>query len=165
MAEWIRFEDGRTRQHAEFGTLMKDGRLVITNDIAIASGVVPGQYVEVYYKPENKVVGLKVVPVRTPYSLKVSSTGPQEWDFTQPLRTRQGRDAGKPASVVSLRSLLNSRHIGLASKVKGHLYVDQVSGMLVFEFPESPQVITPSTHAGDQMQKMAFTERVTGDVG
>jgi hypothetical protein len=165
MAEWIRFEDGRSRNRSEYGTIMKDGRLVISNDIARASGVVPGAFVEVYYKPQDKQIGIKVVPAQTPYSLKVILIGPKAHPFDQPLKNAEGKTLHMPMACVSLRSFLNSRHIGLASKVRGHLYKDEVSDMLVFEFPDAPQVVTPSTHAAEQLVKKAFTERVSGDIG
>lgn len=164
MSDWIRFEDGRQRNNAEYGTILKDGRMVISNDIAQAAGVLPGCYVEIYYRPDQRQIGLKVGP-RTPYSLKVTSTGPKDHDFTKPLRTLKDRDAGKPSAIVSVRSFLHSRHIGLASKVRGQMFIDQVTGMFVFEFPADHEVICPSEHAAAQLEKAGFVERVAGDVG
>lgn len=167
MSEWIRFEDGRARNNMEYGSIMKDGRLVISNDIAVASGVVPGVWVEIYYKPSDKVIGIKPVPTQTPFSKRVISTGPKDHPFDEPIVNRRTgkRQSGKPNAVVALGSFLNSRHIGLSSKVRGHLFIDVQSGMLCFEFPDAPAVITPSVHAGDQMTKKAFVDRVAGDVG
>ncbi|RYD84058.1 MAG: hypothetical protein EOP84_06540, partial [Verrucomicrobiaceae bacterium] len=97
MSEWIRFEDGKSRNALEFGTIMKDGRLIISNEIAQQSGLVPGAMIEVFYKPQDKVIGLKVVPLKTPYSYSVISTGPKDHPFDQPLA--EGK--GKPGAIIA----------------------------------------------------------------
>ncbi len=165
MSEWMRFEDGKARNNMEFGSIMKDGRLIISNDIATVSGVVPGAHVEIFYQSTCKIIGLKVVPTQTPFSKRVSATCPSGHPFDTPMITRQGKKGGKPAAIVALGSFLSSRHIGLASKVRGHLFIDTVTEMLCFEFPDAPTMVEPSTHAGEQMMKNAFIESVAGDLG
>jgi hypothetical protein len=156
---WIRFE-GTRQQNSVFGTIDKEGRLLIRNAMAQELGILPNTHVEVYYQPDVRKIGMLPVPEKTPYSLKVNSTGRVGDPFDQ--ETPYG---SLPQAYISLRSFLNTRRIGLASKIRGELYWDTASGMLIFELPKAPQIIQPSDHVAAQLESVDAVDRVIGDTG
>lgn len=160
MDTWIRFEESRGRRDLEYGTITKDGRLVIANDMAVATGLLPGTFVEMYYQPDSRKIGIKPVPCRSPYTLKVTHTGMVDNDFTKP-----NKRGSLPQAIISVKGFLSSRHIGLTSKIRGNLYWEPLVGMLVFEIPHEPKLVCPSEHAGAQLENKSWPDRVVGDLG
>lgn len=162
MSQWIRFEDGRSRALPEHATILKDGRLIIKNELARKHGIIPEKWVELYHNPETSSIALKVLDKPTPYALKISSTtqgGASTFD--QPC----GKGKGYPNAVVGLRGFLTSRRIGLASKVKGEFFQDaEDPSMLVFKFATPPEMISATEHIQKQFEKVTGAEKVMGDV-
>lgn len=128
MSNWVRFEEVRGSYHDNFGTISKDGRLIISNALAQKSGLVPGSFAELFYC--GTALGIKPMDEATFYSVKVSSTAKEDHDFTKP--TEKG---SLPSAVVSVRTLLSARRITLTKRMRGRLVWDPIDKMLVFEFP------------------------------
>lgn len=162
MSQWIRFEDGRSRALPEHATILKDGRLIIKNELARKYGILPGKWVELFHNPETSSIALKVMDSPSPYALKISSTTQGGIDtFSQPC----GKGKGYPNAVVGLRGFLNSRRIGLASKVKGEFFQDaEDPAFIVFRFATPPEVISATEHIQLQFEKKTGAEKVLGDV-
>lgn len=161
MSQWIRFEDGRSRALAEHATIMKDGRLVIKNELAQKYGLIPGKYVEIYHNPGATCLALRVMDNPSPYAIKITSSNKGGKDaFFQPC----GLGKGYPSAMVGLRGFLNSRRIGLASKVKGEFFPDaEDPAFLVFKFATPPEIMSATEHVADQFHKQSTAEKVAGD--
>jgi hypothetical protein len=157
---WIRFEAVRGHRNSEYGTITQDGRLCIGNALARQTGITPGTHVEIYYQPDTRKIGIMPIPSGTPYSLKVGSTGMVDGRFDIP-----NKRGSMPIATIYLKSFLHSRHIGLASKIRGELYWDEVDRMLIFEIPKEPVAVAPSEHFGKQLENGSWPERVAGDIG
>lgn len=160
MSNWIRFEHVRGRRNTEYATIGVDGRLIIPNALARKVGMIPGSHVELYYQPDTRKIGLLLLDSGTPYSMKVTSTGMLDGQFDVP-----NKSGSMPNAIVHLKSFLHSRHIGLASKIRGELYWDEVDHMLIFEIPKDPTLMPPSEHFGKQLENASWPERVVGDLG
>ncbi len=161
MSSWIRFEDGRSRALPQHATILKDGRLVIKNELAVEFGITPGKFVEIYHSPDVSSIAFKVIDEPSPYAIKVTSTtsGGAE-TFNQPC----GKGKGMPSACIGLRGFLNSRRIGLASKVKGEFFRDpQHPELCVFKFAEPPVVMSATEHVRAQFHKASGAEKVVGD--
>jgi hypothetical protein len=156
--KWIRFEDGKSRSLPQHASILKDGRLIVNNQIAKEFGLLPGKFAEIFHNPEVAALALRVIDSPSPYSLRISSTVKGGID-TFDERSARG---SYPSAVVGLRGFLNSRRIGLASKVKGYMYKD--GELIVFEFAEPPQVISPTTHVRAQLGNAATAEKIAGDL-
>lgn len=162
MSQWIRFEDGRSRALPEHATIMKDGRLIIKNELARKHGVIPGRYVELFHNPDTSSIAFRVLEAPSPYAIKIiSSTAGGAETFNQPC----GKGKGYPSASIGLRGFLNSRRIGLASKVKGEFFQDaEDPSLLVFKFATPPKMISATEHIQNQFEKVSGAEKVMGDV-
>ena len=112
---------------SKFGSIGKDGRLIVPHLVVSAANASPGMYFELLVDRDNLQILARPTPVETVYSVKSTCTGkPDEWGKPD--------EKGRTSSlIISLRSALTQMGVTVVRRLRVRIeWSLELEGIVVF---------------------------------
>lgn len=131
---WKRVKSIKGGRGTQFGSIGKDGRLLLPSVVASAANFGPGTWVELMVADDEDMARIGIVPVRseTAYSVKVTTTGKIE-DYGK----GPGEKGRTVSLIVPLRHALNELGRSVVKRLRVVCFWDADLEGIVIELPSA----------------------------